>query len=126
MTETPLAFRRITELAAEMRRGALGPVALAEQLLDRIAAMNPRLHAFLAVTRDRALAEARAVEKDLASGKKRGPLQGIPYGVKDLVAAKGAPTTWGAAMFEDRTIDEDATVVPASARRVPSSSRSSR
>jgi aspartyl-tRNA(Asn)/glutamyl-tRNA(Gln) amidotransferase subunit A len=101
----------VSDVAPLIEKRKLSPVALAEASLARLEGAGKALNAVANLTRDRALAEARAVEKDLAAGKKRGPLQGIPYGVKDLIAAKGAPTTWGAAMFEDRTIDEDATVV---------------
>src|SRR5262249_59765849 len=59
----------------------------------------------------RALAEARQADRDLADGNDRGPLHGMPYGAKDLLATRGIPTTWGAAPFRNRVIDEDATVV---------------
>jgi len=101
----------VSDVAPLIEKRKLSPVALAEASLARLEGAGKALNAVASLTRDRALAEARAVEKDLAAGKKRGPLQGIPYGVKDLVAARGAPTTWGAAMFEDRRIDDDATVV---------------
>jgi aspartyl-tRNA(Asn)/glutamyl-tRNA(Gln) amidotransferase subunit A len=101
----------VADVAPLIEKRKLSPVALAEAALARLESAGKALNAVANLTRDRALAEARAVEKDLAAGKKRGPLQGIPYGVKDLVSAKGAPTTWGATMFEDRSIDDDATVV---------------
>jgi aspartyl-tRNA(Asn)/glutamyl-tRNA(Gln) amidotransferase subunit A len=101
----------IAEVAPLIEKRKLSPVALAEASLARLEKEGRALNAVAAVLRDRALSEARAVEKDLAAGKKRGPLQGIPYGVKDLLAAKGAPTSWGARLFADRSFDEDSTVV---------------
>src|SRR2546428_4269963 len=82
--ETPLEFATITELAAQMRTGAVSPVKLAEASLDRIRALDKRLHAFIAVSADRALAEARAAETLLKLGHDLGPLQGVAYAVKDL------------------------------------------
>jgi aspartyl-tRNA(Asn)/glutamyl-tRNA(Gln) amidotransferase subunit A len=99
------------EVAPLIEKRKLSPVALAEASLARLDTEGRALNAVVNLTRDRALAEARAVEKDLAAGKRRGPLQGIPYGVKDLLAAKGAPTTWGSRLFEGQTFDEDSTVV---------------
>src|SRR5207249_1475573 len=67
--------------------------------------------AVVTVTRGRALAEAAAADRDIARGRWRGPLHGIPYGVKDLLAAAGYPTTWGAAPYDNQLFAEDATVV---------------
>jgi aspartyl-tRNA(Asn)/glutamyl-tRNA(Gln) amidotransferase subunit A len=101
----------IAEVAPLIEKRKLSPVALAEASLAKLESSGHALNAVASVLRDRALAEARAVEKDIAAGKKRGPLQGIPYGVKDLLAAKGAPTTWGARFFAEQAFDEDSTVV---------------
>jgi len=101
----------IVEVAPLVEKKKLSPVALAEASLARLESAGRSLNAVAAILRDRALEEARAVEKDLAAGKKRGPLQGIPYGVKDLLAAKGAPTAWGSKVFGDQTFAEDSTVV---------------
>src|SRR5262249_53160492 len=95
MADADLAFESITALAAAIRAGRLSPVALAEHLLARIAALAPRLHAFIAVSRERARAEARAAESALKGGQDLGPLHGIPYAAKDLYDVRGLPTTAG-------------------------------
>jgi aspartyl-tRNA(Asn)/glutamyl-tRNA(Gln) amidotransferase subunit A len=93
--ETSLDFATIAELAAQIRAGAVSPVKLAEASLERISAFGKRLHAFIAVTGDRALAEARAAETLLTNGHDLGPLHGVPYAVKDLYDVKGLATTAG-------------------------------
>jgi aspartyl-tRNA(Asn)/glutamyl-tRNA(Gln) amidotransferase subunit A len=88
------------------------PVELAEIFLDRLERLGPRYNTVVTVTRERALREAREAEEEISSGRCRGPLHGIPYGVKDLIATSGGiPTTWGAAPFRDQTFEHDATVV---------------
>ena len=79
-----LAFEGIGSLAGKIREGGVSPVALTEELLARIDALDPRLHAFIALTRERALGQARAAESALRSGHDLGPLHGIPYGAKDV------------------------------------------
>ena len=111
MTPEEALSASLAEVGPLIEKRKLSPVALAEASLARLETEGRELNAVVTVMKDRALAEARAVEKEIASGKKRGPLQGIPYGVKDLLAAKGAPTTWGAKPFETQTTDADATVV---------------
>jgi aspartyl-tRNA(Asn)/glutamyl-tRNA(Gln) amidotransferase subunit A len=106
-----LAFDSIATLGARIREGSLGPVALAEALLARIEALNPRLHAFIAVTRERALAEARAAELALRGGQDLGPLHGIPYAAKDLFDVRGVPTTAGTRLLAGNVAAEDAAVV---------------
>ena len=90
-------FLTAAELGPLIRRRQVSPVELTEAYLDRIRRYGPRLNAFATVMADQALAEARAAEKEINSGRYRSPLHGIPYGAKDLLAARGAPTTWGAA-----------------------------
>src|SRR5436305_554474 len=70
-------------------------LALTEAYLGRLTKHGPALGAVVTVTKERALAEAKAADKEIAAGRHRGPLHGIPYGVKDLLATKGIPTTWG-------------------------------
>jgi aspartyl-tRNA(Asn)/glutamyl-tRNA(Gln) amidotransferase subunit A len=111
MTGTSLEFATITELAAAIRAGALGPVKLAETCLERIAALDGRLHAFIAVTRDRALAEARAAETLLRGGHDLGPLHGVPYAVKDLYDVKGVATTAGTRLLAGNVAARDCTAV---------------
>jgi aspartyl-tRNA(Asn)/glutamyl-tRNA(Gln) amidotransferase subunit A len=106
-TRTPLHFQSIPELGRQLREGALSPVALAETLLQRIERLNPKLHAFKALTRERALAEARAAEALLRAGCDLGPLHGIPYAVKDLYDVKGEATTAGSHLLEKNIAAQD-------------------
>src|SRR5262245_28623952 len=89
-------FLTLRELAARIRAKSLSPVALTEGGLDRLDKLGPRYNAVVTVMRESGLKEARAAEADIRRGKHKGLLHGIPYGVKDLVATKDAPTTWGA------------------------------
>lgn len=94
-----------------IRSKKVTPTQLVEASLARLGKLDPQIHAFATVTRDLALRQAREAESDLAAGRDRGPLHGIPYGAKDLVATSGIRTTWGAKPFADQIFDEDATVV---------------
>jgi aspartyl-tRNA(Asn)/glutamyl-tRNA(Gln) amidotransferase subunit A len=111
MTETSLEFATIADLATRIRTGGLSPVELAETFLGRIAALDGRLHAFIAVTRDRALAEARAAETLLRGGHDLGPLHGVPYAVKDLYDVKGLATTAGTRLLQDNVAAQDCAAV---------------
>lgn len=111
------AFDSISTLSAALRSGALGPVELAQNLLDRIDRLDARLHAFVRVMPERALEEARAAERLLASGADVGPLCGIPYAAKDLFDVKGVPTRAGSHLLESNVAATDCTVV----RRLTSS-----
>jgi aspartyl-tRNA(Asn)/glutamyl-tRNA(Gln) amidotransferase subunit A len=105
-------FRPIRELAEAVRTREVSPVALAEAFLDRLEKLGPRYNAVVTVTRQRALVQARRAEGEIAAGGWRGPLHGIPYGAKDLLAtAGGVPTTWGAAPLREQMFDADATVI---------------
>jgi Asp-tRNA(Asn)/Glu-tRNA(Gln) amidotransferase A subunit family amidase len=106
-----LAFASIPALAALVRSRAVSCVELATLALDRLARVDSLLHCVVTLTRDRALTQARALDKELARGKWRGPLHGIPWGAKDLLAVRGYPTTWGTPPFADQALDLDATVV---------------
>ena len=101
----------IRELAEHIRTRALDPVELAEAYLERLETLGPRLGAVVTVTRERALREARQARDEIRAGRYRGPLHGIPYGAKDLIAAAGYPTTWGAQPYREQRFDQDATVV---------------
>jgi aspartyl-tRNA(Asn)/glutamyl-tRNA(Gln) amidotransferase subunit A len=102
----------VARLAAEVRARTISPVALAETFLDRLEALGPAYNAVVTITRDRAMAEARRAEREIAAGRYRGHLHGIPYGAKDLLAtAGGIPTTWGAAPLREQRFDFDATVI---------------
>jgi aspartyl-tRNA(Asn)/glutamyl-tRNA(Gln) amidotransferase subunit A len=111
MADTTLEFATIGELAARIRTGALSPVKLTEGVLEAIAALDKRLHAFIAVTRDRALAEARAAESLLRGGADLGPLHGIPYAAKDLYDVKGFATTAGTHLLEANIAAQDSAAV---------------
>ena len=105
-------FRPLRELADSVRTRRVSPVFLTETFLDRLERLGPRYNAVVTLTRDRALTEARRAEGEIAVGRWRGPLHGIPYGAKDLLATGGGiPTTWGAAPLRAQTFDRDATVI---------------
>src|ERR1041384_287497 len=106
-----VAFWQVTKLSALIRMRLVTSVELTQMYLARAKRYNPELKCFVSITDDLALKEARHADQEIAAGKYRGPLHGIPYGIKDLFAVKGYPTTWGAAPFKDRIIDVDATVV---------------
>ncbi len=109
--EESLFFLPASELGRRIKAKQLSPVALAEGYLDRLERIGPKLGAVVTVTRDLALKEAKEAEAEIAAGKWRGPLHGVPYGAKDLLATKGIRTTWGAQPFRDQVFDFDATVV---------------
>ncbi|MHB1937273.1 MAG: amidase [Acidobacteriaceae bacterium] len=106
-----LAFATIPKLAEYIRTRKVSSVALTEMYIERIRRFDPELHFLITLTEERALAQAKAADAEIASGTYRGPLHGLPWGVKDLLAVKGYPTTWGAGGFEHQTFDYDATVV---------------
>lgn len=105
------AFWPVTHLGALVRSRQVTSIELTRMYLGRLKRLNPKLLCAVNLTEERALRQARLVDQELAAGRYRGPLHGIPCGVKDIIAAKGYPTTWGAAPFKDRVIDGDATVV---------------
>jgi aspartyl-tRNA(Asn)/glutamyl-tRNA(Gln) amidotransferase subunit A len=105
-------FIPIRELGENIRTGKTSPVDLAETFLDRLERLGPRYNSVVTVTRERALEQARKAEREIERGNYRGPLHGVPYGAKDLLATSGGiPTTWGAAPYRNQTFDHDATVV---------------
>jgi len=106
-----ILYRTVTELSADIKARRLSPVELTQAYLDRIHEYAGRYNAFATVTPDVALEQAREAEREIGRGRYRGPLHGIPYGAKDLLATAGIKTTWGAAPTKDQMIDEDATVV---------------
>jgi aspartyl-tRNA(Asn)/glutamyl-tRNA(Gln) amidotransferase subunit A len=107
-----LAYRTIRELGEDLRARRVSPVELAEACLHRLDTVGRKLNAVVTLTPERALEQARRAERELRAGHDRGPLHGIPYGAKDLLATSGGiPTTWGAAPFKEQRFDEDATVI---------------
>jgi aspartyl-tRNA(Asn)/glutamyl-tRNA(Gln) amidotransferase subunit A len=106
-----LLYTPIRELAAQVRSRQLSPVRLAEVSLQRLETFGPQLNAVVTLAGNQALDQARAAEREIAGGRYRGPLHGIPYGAKDLLATKSMPTTWGAAPYRNQQFDYDATVI---------------
>jgi Asp-tRNA(Asn)/Glu-tRNA(Gln) amidotransferase A subunit family amidase len=106
-----IAFLPVTELGNLIRVGAISSEVLTALYLDRLKRFDPELHCVITLTEERAMAQARRADRDLARGIWKGPLHGVPWGAKDLLAVRGYPTTWGAAPYREQVIDEDATVV---------------
>ena len=106
-----IVFLPAHRLSALIRNGKITSVALTDMYLTRLKRLNPTLLCAVTIMEDSARREAAAADAELKAGKYRGPLHGLPYGVKDLFNTKGVPTTWGAQDFADRIIDEDAEVV---------------
>jgi aspartyl-tRNA(Asn)/glutamyl-tRNA(Gln) amidotransferase subunit A len=104
-------FQSVTELAPQIRSRQISPVELTQSYLDRIDRYAGSLNAFARVTADLAIAQATAAEKEISAGRYRGPLHGIPYGAKDLLATAGIPTEWGAWPCKGQMFDKDATVI---------------
>lgn len=106
-----LNFASIAELGRMLRNRQTSSVELTKSCLARLQRNGPTLNCLAALMPERALAQAVKADKELASGHDRGALHGIPFGAKDLLAAVGAPTTWGAAPFKDQRFDFDAEVI---------------
>lgn len=106
-----LAFETLPRLSEFIRKKKVSSVALTEMYIARIRRYDPELHFLITLTEERAMAQAKEADSEIAAGKYRGPLHGLPWGAKDLLAVKGYPTTWGAGGFEHQQINEDATVV---------------
>jgi aspartyl-tRNA(Asn)/glutamyl-tRNA(Gln) amidotransferase subunit A len=101
----------ILEISEQLRRRSVSPVELAKHCLARIEQLDPVLNSFITVTADSALADARAAEKEIQSGNWRGPLHGIPIGLKDLIDTAGLRTTAASAQYQNRIPSQDADVV---------------
>lgn len=111
MPTEELFYLPISELAKRIEGKKLSPVELTQLYLDRSAKLGPKLNAFATLTPDTALDDAKAAEKEIQRGHYRGPLHGIPYAAKDLLAVKDVPTTWGAKPYAAQIFDHDATVI---------------
>jgi Asp-tRNA(Asn)/Glu-tRNA(Gln) amidotransferase A subunit family amidase len=105
-----LAFLPVTALAALVRNRQVSSAELTKLYLERLKKHDPKLHCVVTLTEDLALRQAEQADREIAAGRYRGPLHGIPWGAKDLIAYPGYKTTWGAAPFKEQTLDTKATV----------------
>jgi hypothetical protein len=97
-----LAYQPVTVLSDMVRTRKVKPSELTEMYLSRLKRYDPRLHFVITLTEERARKQARDLDAEIARGHYRGPLHGIPWGAKDLLAVKGYPTTWGALPYKDQ------------------------
>ncbi|MBO6661108.1 MAG: amidase [Roseivirga sp.] len=110
-TDEEIAFLSIPELASLIKARKITSERLTNIYLERIEKHDGQLQSVITVTKELALKQARKADKEIAAGNYKGILHGIPYGVKDLMAVEGYPTTWGAEPYKDQMIDHTATVV---------------
>ena len=110
MNKADLAFYHILQLASLIKNKKITSVELTKFFIDRIRKFGDTLQCVISVTEEFAMQQAKAADAEIAKGKYRGPLHGIPYGLKDLFAVKGTKTTWGAAPYQEQTIEEDSYV----------------
>ncbi|HTH32118.1 MAG TPA: amidase [Lacibacter sp.] len=110
MNKADLAFYHILQLASLIKNKKITSVELTKFFIDRIRKFGDTLQCVISVTEEFAMQQAKAADAEIAKGKYRGPLHGIPYGLKDLFAVKGTKTTWGAAPYQQQTIEEDSYV----------------
>ena len=109
--EADLAFMSIPELASLIRSGEISCLALTEFFLNRLKKFDPQLHCVVTLTEDYAIEQAKKMDAELADGKDRGILHGIPFGAKDLFSFPGYPTTWGAGAYKEQVLDETAGII---------------
>src|SRR5260370_27400468 len=110
-SDDALAFAPVTELSRWIESRQLTSERLTNIYLSRVERLDPKIRCIITLTRDHALARARAADAEIAAGKYRGPLHGIPYGVKDLLDTKDIPTTYGAEPFRNRVPSADSAVL---------------
>jgi Asp-tRNA(Asn)/Glu-tRNA(Gln) amidotransferase A subunit family amidase len=106
-----MLFFPLTELAPLLRSRAVRASELTELYLARLKRVDPALHAVVTLTEDLAWRQAEEADREIAAGRWRGPLHGVPWGAKDLLAVRGYPTTWGSSVYREQRLPEDATVV---------------
>ncbi len=106
-----LAYYSVAELSVLIKNRDISSVELTQIYLERLKEYDKKLNCVVTLTEELAMKQAERADSELSNGVYRGPLHGIPYGIKDLFAVKGYPTTWGAYPFKDQMIDENATVV---------------
>ncbi len=100
-----LAYSTVNELSELVRTRKVKPSELTEMYLSRLKRYDPQLHFVVNLTEERARKQAADMDSEISRGKYRGPLHGIPWGAKDLLAVKGYPTTWGAGLYQNQTFD---------------------
>lgn len=106
-----LVYSTVVQQAEWLRTKKISSATLTEAYIERINKLDPILHFMITPTFDRARAQAKEVDREIAAGRYRGPLHGVTWGAKDLLSVKGFPTTWGARGFENQRFDDDAEVV---------------
>ncbi len=106
-----VAFWSVRELGELIRTRQVSSVELTKMYLNRLKTYGPKLECVVTLTEELAMAQARRADEEIASGRYRGPLHGIPYGAKDLLSTKGIKTTWGSVPYKEQVFDEDATVI---------------
>jgi aspartyl-tRNA(Asn)/glutamyl-tRNA(Gln) amidotransferase subunit A len=111
MVSPDILYLNASELGKRIQSKSLSPVELTKAYLERSEKLGPKFNAYARLTPEIALEQATAAEKEIGRGHYRGPLHGIPYAAKDLLATKGIPTTWGAKPYENQIFDYDATVI---------------
>jgi Asp-tRNA(Asn)/Glu-tRNA(Gln) amidotransferase A subunit family amidase len=111
VSEEDLAYSSVSRLAGLLRRRQVSSVELTRLYLERLRRYDPRLECVITLTEELALEQAERADREIAAGRYRGPLHGIPWGAKDLLAVPGYPTTWGAAPYKNQVLAEEATVV---------------
>lgn len=109
-TDEDLAFLSVRPLASLLKRREIKSLDLTRLCLERLKRYDPVLHCVVTLTEDLALEQAARADKEIAAGRYRGPLHGVPWGAKDLLAVRGYKTTFGASPYKDQTIDRNATV----------------
>lgn len=111
MLSEDILYLPTRNLGEQIRARTISPVELTESYLERSKRFGPKFNAYVTLTEELALEQARTAEKEISAGKYRGPLHGIPYAAKDLLAVKGYKTTWGARPYADQSFDYNATVI---------------
>ena len=106
-----LAFWPVTHLAQLLKTRAVTSVELTEMYLARLHRYNPKLNCVVTFLDELALQQAKQADAEIAAGKYRGPLHGVPWGAKDIIAVKGHKTTWGSGAYKDQVIEEEASIV---------------
>src|SRR5207253_10685557 len=110
-SDDTIAIAPVTQLSRWIESRKLTSERLTNIYLNRVNRLDGKIRSIITLTKDHALARAKRADAEIAAGKYRGPLHGIPYGAKDLLATKGVPATWGAAPFTNQVFDYDATVI---------------